>query len=118
MARKRTCTHCGDTHPLTADYFQRSTSNRTGFESTCKGCRNGQTDKPQLHQRHVRRRRLEARPPRQDICGICGSLPWRVEGDACVACGLKHGEEKAIGLAYCQAFHENRTVFPDMSEVA
>src|SRR5689334_16758629 len=119
MARDRTCSACAESLPMTEDFFPRSSSNKSGFESTCKLCRYGVPARPQLHQKHVRRYRNEPPPRRQEICDTCGSLPWRVEGERCVECGIEHREEKAVELAYCQAFHVSGVVFPNQDlEVA
>jgi hypothetical protein len=32
--------------------------------------------------------------PKEKKCLECGSMPWRVEGDKCKACGLQAGEEE------------------------
>lgn len=113
--KKRSCTHCGSTYPLDADHFFRNAENKSGFESVCKTCRGWAIERQQDHQRHVRRRRHELRPPRQHICSVCCNLPHARPTKGCTRCGLPYHEEEPVTLAYGAQFSNDRTVFPDMS---
>ena len=35
----KTCRRCGETYPLTSEYFHRMSKSRDGFHSLCKNCR-------------------------------------------------------------------------------
>lgn len=111
---RRSCTSCGSTHPLTAEFFFRNAKNKSGFESVCIECRGGAIERQQDRQHQVRRRKHELAPPRQHICSACSNLPHRRPAGGCPRCGKPRAQETPMTLSDASSFTVDRTTFPGM----
>jgi len=61
---ERVCTACGETHPLTADYWRRDVHNPEGFKARCKRC-DRRAEAAAYRDRHGRR-----------TCAVCKQRKW------------------------------------------
>ena len=116
-SKTKTCRKCGATKPLTAEYWQHDRSKRSGFNSTCKTCRQTHDRRRDPIRNQSFRRRLttaavsaNGRAARLDISGQLTTADligiWTRQNGACYWCGsdIRHARQldhvKPLGTAY------------------
>lgn len=113
----KTCRKCGQTKPLTAQFWQRDRSNRTGYNATCKSCRaTHDRRRDPIRAQSLRRRFTLAAVSangRAGRAGIPGTITtadlialWTRQNGACFWCGcdVRQGRQldhvRPLGHAY------------------
>jgi hypothetical protein len=81
---KRTCSKCGETYPLTVEYFQRNSTNRDNtlqyYRPECKSCNS------QITRQRREARKLVGNPPTPKLgtpCQLCGRQDQELKFDHC-----------------------------------